>query len=204
MKQILQRTLCSTQVRCLDKVAIIMDSAQIELFTLTADPISRSSSVSLANRLLLKRLEQLLQLRICVIRVLDRVSNRPLVAVDLVVVTALVRLITKEVDSLVVDAVLPLLLLCNEVQAVCLVPAGREYVEGDLPADRVCEAIVGEGLLQRAYHGRADVVFDVVCLVLVSLLGRSVTADRRDIDHAVAELDECTALDGDVEVGNVV
>jgi hypothetical protein len=154
--------------------------------------------------LLLKRLEQLLQLRIRIVRILDRVTNRPLIAVDLIIITTLIRLITKEMNRLVIDAVLPLLLLRDKVQAVRLVPARGEDVEADLPADGVCEAVVRERLFQRAHHGGADVVLDVVLLVLVALLGGGVAADGRDVDHAVAELDEGAALDGDVEVGDVV
>lgn len=44
----------------------------------------------------------------------------------------------------------------------------------------------------------------VVGLKLVALLVAGVTADGADVDHAVAELDKGAALDGDVEVGNVV
>ncbi len=44
----------------------------------------------------------------------------------------------------------------------------------------------------------------VVRLKLVALLVARVAADGADVDHAVAELDEGAALDGDVEVGNVV
>jgi hypothetical protein len=47
-------------------------------------------------------------------------------------------------------------------------------------------------------------VFEIVLLVFVTLFGGCVATDGRDIDHAVAELDEGTALDGDVEIGNVV
>ena len=131
-------------------------------------------------------------------------TDCPLIAVDLVIISALVRLITKEVNRLVIDAILPLFLLRNKVQAVRLVPASGEDVEADLPADGVCEAVVRERLLKRAHHGGPDVVLDVVLLVLIALLGGGVTADGRDIDHAVAELDEGATLDGDVEVGDVV
>jgi hypothetical protein len=44
----------------------------------------------------------------------------------------------------------------------------------------------------------------VVGLKLVSLLCAGVSADGADVDHAVAELDERSSLDGDVQVGNVV
>ena len=39
---------------------------------------------------------------------------------------------------------------------------------------------------------------------VVTLLVAGVTANRANVDHAIAELDEGTTLDGDVEVGNVV
>ena len=55
---------------------------------------------------------------------------------NLVVVAALVRLVSKEVDLAVLDAG-DLLLGLDVLQTVSLVPAGREDVEGDLSADRV-------------------------------------------------------------------
>lgn len=39
---------------------------------------------------------------------------------------------------------------------------------------------------------------------VVTLLVAGVTANRANVDHAIAELDEGTTLDGDVEIGNVV
>jgi hypothetical protein len=90
------------------------------------------------------------------------------------------------------------------VEAVCLVPASGEHVEGDLSTDGVCEAEVGEGFFERGDHGGADVVLDVVGLVVVALLDGGVAADGGDVDHAIAEFDEGAALDGDVEVGDVV
>lgn len=53
-------------------------------------------------------------------------------------------------------------------------------------------------------EGLADLVLQVVVLVLEALLVAGVTANGAHVDHAVAELDKGTALDGDVEVGNVV
>jgi len=50
----------------------------------------------------------------------------------------------------------------------------------------------------------ANAVLEIVLLVLVALLNAGVTANGADVDHAVAELDEGTALLGDLEVGNVV
>jgi hypothetical protein len=44
----------------------------------------------------------------------------------------------------------------------------------------------------------------IVGLELVSLLCAGVSADGADVDHAVAELDKGSSLDGDVQVGNVV
>ena len=60
---------------------------------------------------------------------------------NLVVVAALVRLVAKEVDSAVLDS-RDLLLGLDVLQAVSLVPAGGEDVEGDLAADRVAIARV--------------------------------------------------------------
>jgi hypothetical protein len=152
---------------------------------------------------LLEALQQLLQLRIRIFRVLNLVSNRPLVAVDLPVVTARIRLVSEEVDLVIHDATSSLLFR-NVLEAVCLVPASGEHIERDLSADGVCEAEVGECLLELCDHSGPDVVLNVVGLVVVALLDRGVTADGRDVDHAIAELNKRTALDWNIEVGDVV
>lgn len=152
---------------------------------------------------LLEALQQLRKLRIGIIWVLDLVSDSPLVAVDFPVVSTLVSLVAKEVD-LVVDDTSQALLRLNVSQAVGLVPASRENIERDLTTDGVCETRVGECFLELGDHGFPDFVLEIVLLVFVSLFGGGVTADGGDVDHAVAELDEGTALDGDVEISDVV
>lgn len=139
-------------------------------------------------------------------------------------------------DCLVLDA-RDVLLGFHVLQAVRLVPAGREDVERDLSTDgiticdamrqltiddetkiRVChsrEAVIGELFLQRLDQGLANVVHLVITrgkgdpvsaknpswnsgscsrFKLISLLHACVTADRADVDHAVAELNKGPAL----------
>jgi hypothetical protein len=131
------------------------------------------------------------------------VPNRALIAINLPIITARVCLVAKEVN-LVIDDAATSLLLCNVVQAVCLVPASGEDIKRDLSTNGVCEAGVGEGLLELGDHGRANVVFDVVGLVVIALLDRGVAANGRDVDHAVTEFDKGAALDRNVKVGDVV
>lgn len=79
--------------------------------------------------------EKLFQNLNSLLRALDGVANGSLVAEDLVVVAALERLVSEEMDLLVADSVGLLGLVFKVVQAVGLVPAGGEDVEGDLAAD---------------------------------------------------------------------
>jgi hypothetical protein len=132
------------------------------------------------------------------------VALGPGVGVDLPIVPSLVCLVPEEVDGGVLDAIGPLGFSLYMVQAVCLVPALGEDVEGDLSADRVGQAEIGESFLELGNHLGSDVVLNVVLVVVVALLDAGVTADGGDVDHAVAELDEGAAFYGDVEVGNVV
>ena len=62
-------------------------------------------------------------------------ADRAIVGEDLVVVATGVRLVAEEVDGLVGDAVGLLGLALEVAQAVGLVPADGEDVEGDLAAD---------------------------------------------------------------------
>ena len=94
----------------------------------------------LNNRL---KVEQLLQLSDGLLGAGHAVAHGARVLEDLVVVAALVSLVAEEVDGAVLDAA-DLLLGFDVLQAVGLVPAGREDVEGDLAADGVA---VGEIML---------------------------------------------------------
>lgn len=123
---------------------------------------------------------------------------------DLVVVAALECLVAKEVDRSVLDSAHLLGLVLQMLQTVRLVPARGEHVERNLPTNREGQAQVAESLTQLLDKSLADLVHLVIGLVVVALLDTGVTADGRDVDHAVAEFNKSAALDGDVEVGNVV
>lgn len=64
----------------------------------------------------------------------DRMADRSFIRIDLVVITALERLVAEEVDVFIVDAG-HLFLGFDVSEGVGLVPAGGEDVEGDLAAD---------------------------------------------------------------------
>lgn len=165
------------------------------------------------------------------LRALDGVANGSLVAEDLVVVAALEGLVTKEMDVLVGDSVGLLGLVFEVAQAVSLVPASGEDIEGDLAADgetaymlltehrqkqrdefrmgkgkssNIRKSQVAEFLLENSNELLSNLGILVVGLKLVSLLGAGVSADGADVDHAVTELNKGSSLDRDVQVGNVV
>lgn len=83
------------------------------------------------------QIEKLLQLSRCLVGVLHAVTDGALVLVDLVIIAALVRLITEEVDRRVVDATRQVLLILDVLQAVRLVPASWEDIKGDLTTNGV-------------------------------------------------------------------
>lgn len=130
--------------------------------------------------------------------------NRPRIFKDFVVVPALERLVAKEVHRGVCDPARLLGLVLQVLQAVRLVPAGGEHVKRDLPANGEGQAQMPKALAQLRDKRLADLVHLIVRLVVVALLDARVAADGRDVDHAVAELDKGAALDGDVEVSDVV
>lgn len=59
------------------------------------------------------------------------------VLVDLVVITTLVGLVTKEVDSIILDTIWLLGLVLEMLQTVSLVPSSWEHVERDLTSNGV-------------------------------------------------------------------
>lgn len=149
-------------------------------------------------------IKQLLELGSSVLGGGDRVTNGPSILIDLPIVAALVGLVAKEVDRGVLNTTGLFGLGLEVLQAVGLVPAGGEDVEGDLAADAEGQAEVAEALAQLADEDLADLVHLVVGLVIVALLGARVSTDRRHVDHAVAKLDKGATLDGDVQVCDVV
>lgn len=88
------------------------------------------------------QIKQLLQLPCHIIRVRDRVSNSPRILIDLIIIAALERLVAKEVDRRVRDTAWLLSLVLEVLQAIGLVPASWEHIEGDLATDRVTNADV--------------------------------------------------------------
>lgn len=79
--------------------------------------------------------EELAQDRFGVLRAGDSVSNDAGVLEDLIIVAALERLITKEVNMLEV-------LVLNVAKAVSLVPSHREDIKGDLASYSVITVIM--------------------------------------------------------------
>lgn len=84
----------------------------------------------------LLQVKELLQLCHRILGARHRVSNCPRIAVDLIVVSSLVSLVTKEVNCGVFNTARLLGLVLEMLQAVGLVPPGREHIEGYLAADR--------------------------------------------------------------------
>ena len=60
--------------------------------------------------------------------------HRPTILIDLIIISPLIRLVPKEMNSRVLDPA-NLFFFFEMLQAVGLVPAGGEDVEGDLAAD---------------------------------------------------------------------
>jgi hypothetical protein len=172
------------------------------------------------------QLEGLLEDADGVLGSLDRVACDAGVVVDLVVVAALEGLVAEEMDGGVLDSAGLLCVVLEVLKAVGLVPASGEDIKRDLAANGVSDlscmgqhffqsidrssfqhsrqAKVGESLLELCNEGLTDLVLLVIGLVLASLAVGDVTADGADVDHAVTELNEGAALEGDVEVRNVV
>lgn len=113
--------------------------------------------------------------------------HRPLILENLPIIPTLIRLIAKEMHRL--ELYFPpraLLLGLDMLQTIRLIPAGREDVEGDLPANAVREAEVGELLFEGGDEGGPDVVCRVVGFEGVAFGDGGVAPDGRDVDHAVS------------------
>lgn len=82
----------------------------------------------------ISQLEQLFQLLDGIVWVGNRVTDRPGITVDLIIISAREALVAKEVDIFIFDS--SDLLLCLDVaETVGLIPTSGEDVERDLSAD---------------------------------------------------------------------
>lgn len=110
----------------------------------------------------------------------------PFVGVDLIIVSTFECLITKEMDLVEI-------FLFQMPEAVSLVPTCWEDIEGNLTADGVGKAEVGEVGPKGFDKLLANLVLFVINFVFVTFGVATVTADWRYVDHTVTEFDEGTA-----------
>lgn len=111
--------------------------------------------------------------------------NGSAILIDLVIITALMRLVPEEMNRLVVYPG-NLLLVLEMLQTVRLVPPGREDVERDLAPNGERETEIGELLLQGRDEFLADLVLVVEFVEIQAFLNGCIPADGRDVDHAVS------------------
>ena len=69
-------------------------------------------------------------------------SHRPTILIDLIIIAPLIRLIPEKMNSRIIDP-RNLFFFLQVLQAVGLVPAGGEDVEGDLAADGETKGVSG-------------------------------------------------------------
>jgi hypothetical protein len=81
------------------------------------------------------KIKEFLQFRSCVIWVSDCVTDCSWIRVDFMIVSANLRLVAEEMDGSVFDSARELSFVLEVLEAVSLVPAVREDVEGELAAD---------------------------------------------------------------------
>ena len=87
-----------------------------------------------------------------------------------------------------------IVVLLDELEAEGLVPALREHIERDLTSNRELQVQVGELFFQLSDKCFTHIGRLIILLELVALSLRAVAANRANIDHAIAELDECATI----------
>lgn len=89
------------------------------------------------------------------------------------------------------------------LQTIRLVPTLGEDVEGDLPADGIGQAEIGEFGFQGGDELRPDGVRGVVGFVGVAFGDAGVAADGRDVDHSVSVRDGVFVSQFDASAGRL-
>jgi len=85
-------------------------------------------------------------------------------------------------------------LVLQVLQTISFIPAVREDVEANLPADAVRQTDIRELIFKRINHAPAHVMYLIVFLELVPLSLRAGPPDRGDIQHSRAEFDKRAPL----------
>lgn len=117
--------------------------------------------------------------------------------IDLIIIATRCRLITEEVDGLKTLAL-------QMSQAKSLIPALREDIDRDLASNAKLKAILVETLAKLLDQLRANSQLGIKLGKGQTLIVRAVTANGRDVDHAVAVLDEGATLHRNIQVSKVV
>ena len=125
-----------------------------------------------------------------------RVTNSPLVEINLIIVSPFKAFITKKVDFIILSL--------NEFQAEGFIPTQGEYIKGDLTSDGVAQPVVRKLGLKCINHSFTNQVFLVVFFKIVALVSSAVSANWADIEHPIAILDKSSTLDRDIEVCDIV
>mmetsp|Transcript_13087 Transcript_13087/g.15804 ORF Transcript_13087/g.15804 Transcript_13087/m.15804 type:complete len:218 (+) Transcript_13087:337-990(+) len=122
-------------------------------------------------------------------------ANCPLRFKDLVIIATLICLVAKEMNLLVVF---------QETEAICFIPALREHVKANLATDGICEVVIRELLLECFHHLLPHPSTLIKLLELIAFFLTAVASNRRYVEHASTEFDEGPSLDGDLEIRDIV
>ena len=114
-------------------------------------------------------------------------SNSAGMGKDLVVVSSLKGLVSKEVDLVKVT-------FWKEFEAISLIPTSREAIKGNLSPNAVGEIQIGKLFFHGCHHVFAHVVLKVKLLVVIAFLARAVATNGGNIEHSTAKLDERSSL----------
>lgn len=80
----------------------------------------------------------------------------------------------------------------------------HEMDRRDMQRDYSRQPQIRKLLPQHTHERLADLMFQIIDLILVPLGGTSISPNRTDIDHAIPKLHKRAPLDGDIQIRDVV
>lgn len=122
--------------------------------------------------------------------------NGSFVREDFKVVTTLKGLVTEKVNLIE-------FVLVNELEAIGLIPSGREAVKGNLSSDAVGQVQIGKLLSHGSDHILADIVLQIELFVIVAFRSRAVASNGRNVEHSTAEFNKSSTLQGNQKWASV-
>lgn len=123
-------------------------------------------------------------------------SNSSLILKYFVIITSFACLVSIEVN-------VPLIII-QEFEAVSLIPSSWENIKWNLTSNWVSQRKIRESCLQDFNKVSSNMMLMIIFLEFVSLLQRTISPNRRNVNHSSSVLNECPSFHRKLDFAHVL